>query len=271
MRSIVPLHPMKIPVGLVLMSAAVLASSGADLPWPRFRGPNGSGVAQGKDPPAEIHPETNLRWKTVVPSGLSSPIVAEDRTVLTVLDARELYVIAYDRGSGRELWRAAAGVKQLEAYHPKEGSPAASTPATDGERVVSYFGSLGLLCHDLDGKLLWRHDLPTAAVPGDFGSGVSPIIAEGLVILVRDELREPKIMALDAATGVLRWQTPRLSQSSYSTPVTWQVDGATEIVAAGHARMHGYDLATGAEKWFVSGIASSSCSSPVTDGSTLYY
>ena len=38
----------------------------------------------------------------------------------------------------------------------KLGSPAASTCATDGERVVSYFGSYGLSCFDLDGNRLLR-------------------------------------------------------------------------------------------------------------------
>src|SRR5690606_3942474 len=120
------------------------------------------------------------------PGGLSSPIVVGELLVITAFDQEKLWTIAYRRTDGSEAWRAAAPVRELETYHEQEGSPAASTPATDGERIVSYFGSSGLVCYDFTGKELWRYELPAANPPGGFGSGVSPIIVDGLVILVRD-------------------------------------------------------------------------------------
>ena len=143
-----------------------------------------------------------MKWKVPVPSGLSSPIVAGDKLVITAFDGGKLYTIAYNRADGKEAWRAEAPAKQIEAYHKTEGSPAASTPATDGERIVSYFGSCGLFCYDLSGKELWKFEMPPAAMAGNFGSGVSPILADGIVVLVRDETKDSKILALDAATGI---------------------------------------------------------------------
>src|SRR3990170_1441644 len=96
----------------------------AELAWPQFRGPNGSGVADGQKPPLEIGPEKNLKWKAPVPSGLSSPIVAGDKLVMTAFDGGKLYTIAYDRTDGREVWRAEAPAKRIEAFHKTEGSPA---------------------------------------------------------------------------------------------------------------------------------------------------
>ena len=90
---------------------------------------------------------------------------------------------------------------KLEPFHKTEGSPAASTPATDGKRIVSYFGSCGLFCYDLDGHELWNFEMPPAATIADFGTGVSPILVDGVVVLLHDELKDPKIIALDAATG----------------------------------------------------------------------
>jgi outer membrane protein assembly factor BamB len=219
----------------------------------------------------EFGPEKNVQWKVTAPSGLSSPITASDKLVITGFEGEQLYTIAYDRRTGKEAWRKAAPVKKLEPFHKTEGSPAASTSVTDGNRIVSYFGSCGLLCYDLEGKELWRYELPTAVTGGDFGSGVSPIIVEGMVVLVRDEMKDPKIIALDAVNGTLLWETKRLSHTSYCTPILWNTDTGKEIVAAGHARMFGYDLATGAEKWSVSGVPSANCSSPVTDGTTLLF
>src|SRR5215468_11807406 len=169
------------------LSRTLGLSADDSLAWPRFRGPNGSGVADPAKPPVEFGPDKNLKWKVPAPSGLSSPIVAGDKLVITAFDSEKLYTIAYNRADGKEAWRAAAPVKKLEAFHKTEGSPAASTPATDGQRIVSYFGSCGLVCYDLKGKELWKFEMPPAATAGDFGSGVSPIVAEGVVVLVRDQ------------------------------------------------------------------------------------
>src|SRR5258705_13946464 len=109
-----------------------------------------------------------------------------DGIVITAFDDGKLYTIAYNRQNGKEAWRADAQAKQIEPFNKTHGSPAASTPATDGERIVSYFGSCGLICYDLSGKELWRFEMPPAAIGGDFGSGVSPIVADGPVILLPD-------------------------------------------------------------------------------------
>lgn len=241
------------------------------LVWPQFRGPNGSGIADGQQPPVNVGPDKNVRWKVAVPSGLSSPIVAGENLVLTAFEDGKLYTIAYRRETGQEAWRAEAKAENIEPFHKVEGSPAASTPATDGERIVSYFGSCGLCCYDLHGKELWTFKLPPAATAGEFGSGVSPILADGLVVLVRDQTKGSKIYALDAVSGEVRWEKPRTSAASYATPVVWDTDTGKEVVVAGHARMVGYDLKTGTEKWTVLGLPSSCCASPVVAKSQLYF
>src|SRR3979411_575692 len=124
-------------VALGLFATAGLAGDGPA--WPQFRGPGGSGVADGQKPPVEFGPAKNLKWKVPAPSGLSSPIVAGDKLVVTAFDGGKLYMIAYDRATGKEAWRAEAPAVTIEAYHKTQSSPAASTPATDGKRIVSYF------------------------------------------------------------------------------------------------------------------------------------
>ncbi len=257
----------------LLLSTLVLSSLCADQPlaWSQFRGPAGSAIAENQNPPTEIGPEKNVKWKVPAPSGISSPIVAGDKLVITAFDDGKLYTIAYSRTDGKEIWRADAKAQQIEKFHKTEGSPAASTPATDGQHIVSYFGSCGLVCYDLSGKELWKHEMPVANVGGDFGSGVSPIIVDGLVILVRDVLQDAKIFAFDVATGAIRWQISRQSPTSYSTPVVWSTPSGKEIAVAGHAKMIGYDLLTGKEKWSVAGIPSGCCTSPMISDGTLYF
>jgi outer membrane protein assembly factor BamB len=251
--------------------AASTVNAESELVWPQFRGLNGSGIADDEKPPVEVGPDKNVKWKVAVPSGLSSPIVAGDLLVVTAFENGKLYTIAYHRADGQEAWRAEAAARELEKYHKTEGSPAASTPATDGERIVSYFGSCGLVCYDLSGTQLWKFEMPPAVIGGGFGSGVSPIIADGTVVLVRDATNEPKIIAVDLATGERKWERVRTSTVSYCTPVVWDTPQGKQVVASGHARMIGYDLETGDEKWSTRGIPSGCCASPITANGVLYF
>ncbi|HEV3340212.1 MAG TPA: PQQ-binding-like beta-propeller repeat protein [Pirellulales bacterium] len=264
---------MKALFALTLVASITSVGHAADdsLVWPRFRGPNGSGVAEGQKPPVEFGPDKNVKWKVAVPPGISSPIVAGDNLVVTAFDDGKLYTIAYRRADGQETWRTEAPATTIEGYHKVEGSPAASTPATDGRHIVSYFGSCGLFCYDLSGQELWRIEMPTVTTGGDFGSGVSPVIVDDTVILVRDEMKDPKIVAVDVATGSPRWEKARLSRASWCTPIVWQTAAGKQVVAPGHVQMVGYDLASGAELWTVTGLPSGCCSSPVAaDGNLLF-
>jgi hypothetical protein len=162
-------------------------------------------------------------------------------------------VIRSSRGCSKRPWRPA------------------SSASTSSRGVVSYFGSCGLFCYDLSGKEFWKFEMPPATIAGNFGSGASPILADGLVVLVRDEMKDPKILALDAATGKRKWEKKRRSMVSYCTPVVWDTKAGKQVVAAGHGQMVGYDLRTGAERWSVAGMPSGCCSSPVTAGGILYF
>lgn len=257
-----------ITVTLVLMTSA----HGAEpLPWPQFRGPNGSGIAESEKPPVEVGPEKNVKWKVDVPAGLSSPVVVGDKLVLTAFENEKLYTIAYNRADGSEAWRAEAPYQQLEPFNKVHGSPAASSCATDGKHVVSYFGSCGLFCYDSSGKQLWKHELPTAETLAGFGTGVSPIIADGMVVLMRDVATDPKIIALDLDSGDVKWEKPRESKSSFGSPTLWKTENGTYVVGPGYGKMIGYNVKNGAEDWFVEGMPASCCTTPVTADGKLFF
>ena len=252
--------------------AVSLSAFAGEANWPRFRGPDGAGVADGEKPPIEFGPEKNVLWQAAVPSGPSSPCVWGSRIFLTAYDGGKLWTLCLDRTTGRELWRRDAQAEKIEGFFEAQGSPAASTPATDGERVVVYFGSCGLLAYDFDGKELWRHRLPVAETNNDFGSGTSPIIADGLAILVRDLKAGSAALALDVKTGKQVWKTERPGMATgYSTPIVWDHGGMKELIAPGGLAMKAYDLHTGAERWVVRDLPAVNCGSPVADGALLYF
>jgi outer membrane protein assembly factor BamB len=200
-------------------------------------------------------------WKTALPPGHSSPIVVGDRVYLTAVRQKQLLTLALDRRSGQILWEAEAPAPSLETVH-RIGTPAQSTPAADADRVVSFFGSCGLLCYNRGGKFLWHR--PMGPFKNDFGAGSSPILVGDRVILCQDHDQDSFLMALDKRTGATIWKTDRSEfLRGYCTPVLWDVAGRKQIVVAGTLRLAGYDLERGKEVWTVRGISRTVCMTPV--------
>jgi outer membrane protein assembly factor BamB len=241
--------------------------------WPQFRGPNASGVAAiDARPPLKISPSEGVIWKIEVPWSPSSPSVSGDRIFLTTFSDGELQTRCHSTTDGKLLWTHGLKPKQLELFHKSDGSPAASTPATDGKHVVSYFGSFGLICYDVQGNELWRHPLPVALSGGSFGTGTSPIIAGNRVLLNRDQDQNSSLLAVDSETGKTIWETPRPDAiGSFGTPVIWKNGDVEEVVLAGSLRIKGYDLKTGKERWLVNGITGFVCPTPVVGDGLLYF
>jgi outer membrane protein assembly factor BamB len=263
---------MKLALAFVALCVTVHSAIAAEMWWPQFRGPNCSGVSETARPPAAFGPGTNELWKVAMPGGMSSPVVWNDRIFLTAFDAGKLEVHCYARKDGRQLWKRAVTAEKLEEFHSTEGSPAASSCATDGQRVVSYFGSYGLICHNFAGKELWRHPLPLAETAGGFGTGGSPALVDGLVVLNRDMIRGCTLLAVDLKTGKRAWETARPDvQQSYGSPIFWQHDGLKEIVMSGSLKLKGYDVKTGAERWSLSGMPSFTCTTPVAADGLLFF
>jgi outer membrane protein assembly factor BamB len=240
--------------------AALAAATPADSDWPQFRGPGGLGLGSGQ-PPVEFGPEKNVLWKIDVPRGHSSPCILGNRIFLTGLDDGKLVTFCIDRADGHELWRATAPVDKIEPMH-RIASAASPTPCTDGKRVYVYFGSFGLLAYDLEGKELWRKPLPVPVV--EFGTGTSPLLVDGKLILVCDQDVDSYLLAVDAATGQPAWRVERPGfLRSFSSPFLWKHDGTEEIVVAGSLQVKSYAVKDGQELWSCKGLARVSNATPV--------
>lgn len=259
-------------IAALLLVIGPAAVSPADESWPQFRGQNGSGVSESTNPPVKLDQDSLVRWKVAVPKGASSPCVWGDHLFLTAFDDGKLWTVAYDCRDGHELWRAEAPAKEIEKFLATEGSPAASTCATDGKRVVSYFGSCGIYCYDFAGHELWRHEMPTAETHYNFGTGTSPIIADGMVVLVRDVMNGSLALALDIETGHQRWKTERpRSFTAFSTPIVAGHGADALLIAAGALQMTAYDLHTGHERWVIHGLPTANCTTPVVSGDRVVF
>jgi outer membrane protein assembly factor BamB len=204
-----------------------------------------AGIADASSPlPDRFEAPTVLRWRTRVDSGQSSPIVSGERIFLTTwrVSDRELATLALDRKSGKQLWKQKVPADRIEELHPTMGNPAAATPACDGERVFVFFGSVGLICYDLEGRKLWQQAL--GPFRDEYGASSSPMLVDDKVILCEDHDVDSFLIALDKRTGKVLWKTPRPDAlRSYSTPAIWTNEGGKQLLVAGALELASYDLA----------------------------
>ena len=258
---------MRIPGLLALVWLTLAPAAASD--WPRFRGPNGSGVGADVALPVEFGPDRNVIWKTPLPPGHSSPILSADHVFVTAADGDELVTIALDRRTGRIAWQAAAPrVRQqrVDAHN----NPASPSPVTDGESVFVFFQDFGLLSYDARGRERWR--LPLGPFTNAYGMGASPILAGDLVVLICDQSIGSFMLAVGKDDGRIRWTVDRPGATSgHSTPVLFEpASGRRQLLVPGSFYLSGYDVATGDRLWWAAGLAFEMKATPVHDGATVY-
>ncbi len=214
------------------------------------------GIAQDSaELPRGFGADSNMLWRVAVESGISSPCVHGHYIFITTYDkaTSELATVALRRDTGATVWKQSAPATRIETVH-QVGSPAACTPACDGERVYSFFGSCGLLCYSLDGHLVWSREL--GPFQDEFGASSSPILVDDLVILNEDHDVDCVLIAIDKFTGEVRWTAPRDGFTrSYSSPILLETPHERSLIVAGSLRLVAYEIATGKPKWWVNGLS----------------
>ena len=232
--------------------------------WPEFRGPTGQGHVKHGSLPVIWDSQKNVAWKQVIPgSGWSSPIVCEGKVYLTTAvpvsgsksDDQSLQALCLEAASGKLLWNKEVFRQDgatAPAIHDKN-SHASATPLIAGKRLYVHFGHQGTACLDLSGNVLWQNrSLSYAPV---HGNGGSPILVDDALIFSCDGGDKAFIVALDANTGRLRWQTDRsvdaFKRFSFSTPLLITVGGQKQVISPASNAVYSYDPATGQEVWRV--------------------
>jgi outer membrane protein assembly factor BamB len=267
------LRPFVAGLAPMLLAVFLLPGVTAGSDWPRFRGPNGSGLAADATPtPTTWSPTENLQWKIALPGpGISCPIVVGQRVFVTCYSGYGLsrenpgdqyallrHLVCVDRDSGEVRWD-----KTVAPYLPEDefsglGLPehgyATHTPVSDGERVYVFFGKTGALAFDMDGNQLWHNDgLGTQSDKQKWGSSSSPIIV-GNVLVVSAGPEGRAIFGLNKMTGEELWRVsgekPDGLGNVWSTPVVSNVgNGRTDVVIGVTNQIWGLDPDTGEQRW----------------------
>lgn len=298
------MHTATIALTLTLVTPALAAQQGQDptaTNWPSYHGEFGRGYADGFATPIkwDVEKGENIAWSTKIPGLSHSSVVVWGDKVLVNTAVKEgeaelrvgLYgdigsveddsehefrLLCLDRTSGKVLWSKLVwkGVPAIKR-HPK-GSHAASTPATDGERIAVFHGSEGLHVFDMDGELLWKKEfgvldsgffrMPSA----QWGWASSPVIHDGRVYIQADHQKDSFVAAFDAKTGDQLWRTARDEAPTWCTPTVHITDDRRQLVLNGWKHMGGYDLDTGKPLWWLEGTGDIPVPTPVASHGLIF-
>ena len=275
--------------GFTAATAGVLGQAVNPLAqWGQWRGPLATGAAPKADPPVEWSETKNIRWKTELPGlGHSSPVVWGGLVFVTTAEMtgakkpftgvtpdgahnnmnplfdHQFAVMAIDRQTGAVVWRRTVATRQPHESSHESATWASNSPVTDGEHVLSFFGSNGLYCLDTGGRLIWSRDLGDMLVKHGHGEGASPLLHGETVVVNWDHEGASVIVALAKSTGEELWRQPRDEVTSWATPIAVTHDGQAQAVVSGTRRVRGYDLKTGAVIWEAGGLPGNIVASPV--------
>jgi outer membrane protein assembly factor BamB len=252
-----------------IFGLAMLLSEEARLIY--FRWDGGVAGADSGSIPERLDSPDVLHWKTAIDAGHSTPIIYHSRIFLTTYNASagELATLALAADTGRILWKRVVTGAGIEEFNRFTGSAAQATPACDGQRIYVFFGSYGLICYDLQGKLLWEHRM--GPFQDEYGSASSPVLIDDKVIILQDHDKDSFLMALDGKSGKVIWKKERPNAvRSYSTPGIWTRNGHKELLVAGALELAGYDPSDGKRLWWTYGLARIVIPTPVPSGDVVY-
>ena len=278
----------------LLLLAIPALSVGDD--WTQWRGPNGTGMAEG-DAPLSWSDEENVKWKVEVAGrGFSTPVIHAGRIFLTtavptgkesekseeeqaaeesrfggasgVQPEQDFKLLCLNRADGTLLWeKTLATASPHEGYHKKYGSWASPSPLVADDRVYASFGTFGTYCLDLDGELIWSADPKIKmTMRRAFGEGTAPVLHGQSLVIVYDHEGDSAIVAFDKDTGDELWHKDRDEPSTWAQPLVVERDGKGQIVTSGTNKIRSYDPKTGAILWECDGVGTNAIPAPLIDG-----
>ena len=292
-------------VACVISGTATAADPAPLDSWPAWRGPLANGTSPNGDPPLTWDSRTHIRWKAELPGrGSATPIVWGDqvfvvtaiKTERAVIEADlpktdpkfekktnappnyyQFVVLSFDRSTGKLGWKQTAAEKvPHEGHHPTH-SYAAGSPTTDGKFLYVSFGSFGIYCYDLAGKLQWQRDLGRLNTRLGWGEAVTPVVHGESLLLNWDQEANSALICLDTHTGKTRWKADRAERTSWNTPLVvehagkWQVIvNAGTTVPGATDRVRSYALETGKELWSFRGMTVNAIPSLVAGQDVVY-
>jgi outer membrane protein assembly factor BamB len=178
--------------------------------------------------------------------------VVGDRVYIHARRGENEVIAALDLADGREVW--AHAIETPYTINPAAMAHAKgpkSTPVVAGDRLCILGISGTLSCLDRNtGKLLWSQDFvdrfPVTAP--DFGTAMSPLVVEGLVIVHIGGIETGSLSAFRLENGEEVWSWTG-DAPAYTSPIVAILGGTRQLITQSRDHEVGIDLASGALLW----------------------
>jgi outer membrane protein assembly factor BamB len=186
-------------------------------------------------------------------------------------EEQKFVVMCLDKKTGKTIWeRVAKTATPHEGYHRQYGSFASNAPVTDGRYLYASFGSRGIYCYDLNGKLIWEKDLGVQMrMRNQFGEGVAPALHGNLLIHPYDQESGSFVVALDKRNGKEVWRVSRDEGSAWSTPLIADIKGKKQAIISATRKVRAYEPENGKLIWECAGLGSNVIPHPTQHNDTV--
>lgn len=243
--------------------------------WPQFLGPDRNGASEGESITKSFPKEGPIKlWQKKVGQGFSSPIVVSNRVIICDrVDSDEL-VECLESLTGKAIWTLKSPTTYQDDFGFDEGPRA--TPAFADSRIFTMSAEGLIQSIDFNsGKKVWSVDTKKeyGARKGYFGMACSPLVESGLVIVNIGGESGAGTVALEAATGKLRWKATD-DEASYSSPIAATFDSQRYIIVFSRSGLLGLDPQSGKMKfefpWRARNSASVNAATPLVIGNKIF-
>jgi outer membrane protein assembly factor BamB len=236
--------------GAAAVAAVVVGAHLSAEQWTGWRGAGRGGVSAVTMPATLASKATDV-WAVPVGAGPASPVVDGDRVYVFARRGEQEVAQAIDLATGKTIWRDAYDQPYtMNSAATGHGKGPKSTPVVAGGRVFT-LGITGVLSA-LDaatGRVAWRHRFDKEfPLPPDFGTAMSPLVDNGLLIAHVGGIKGGALRAFDPATGATKWSWNG-DGPGYASPVAFVAGGVRQIVTETQTKIVGVDAATGALLW----------------------
>ena len=197
--------------------------------WSQYRGPNRDGVALS-DISIKAWPDGSppyRLWKRPIGEGFSGIVIAGELLITAFADDDNEFLGAFEKTTGREVWRTALGKKFVEEM----GNGPRSTPTIEGDFAYMLDSHGGLYCvNRKSGKQVWKVSLTDKfGIKRPMrGFSTSPLIL-GKTLILHGGGKNSAFIGLDKTTGNTIWQTGE-SIAGHSSPFTAIINNVEQSV-----------------------------------------
>jgi outer membrane protein assembly factor BamB len=219
--------------------------------WGQWRGPNRDGIIPFSEPkawPERLTP----KWKVAVGEGYASPLLVHGKILQFARQGDDEVAMSLDPENGKVLWRQSypAPFQPVDSA-ARHGKGPKSTPLYYDGKLYT-FGISGILTSfdAATGKVEWQKQYAKdfKGTWPMFGTSMSPVAADGVVVVLIGTNDDGAVAAYDAKNGAQKWIW-KGDGPAYGSPMIVEIGGVKQVVTLTQKYAVGLSFASGDLLW----------------------